>query len=418
MMMLSKSEVIPIGSMVPLSGASSADGREFRNGLIFAIEELNARGGILGHALKPYFIDTRNQTANDVASAARELISKRGVHAIINGYNIGAQNAEYEPIADAGIIYIHHNTLLQHHDTVMDNPERYFGCFMSDPAEYWYGQGFIKFITWLRDSGQWRPESNRIAIISGSRPYSIVTANAMRSCAAEFGWSVVFGPEVVKTPTSEWQSVIERARATRPAILANTHFYAGDIAHFQKQFARNPINCLVYLQYGGMHRTFIDIAGQAAEGVIVGTVVGLIHDDDGAEYTRRYRERFGLSSTPEVGALSYSAMHHFALAASMAGGTAPPYEFTQNRKVAQQLLAITYRSVLGSINYHLKWQAAIPYPDITRDPSRGMPHLFYQVQDYRKDQVIIAPVPYNTGRFQCPPWLNIAAEAATKSSTY
>ncbi|GLK69307.1 ABC transporter substrate-binding protein [Hansschlegelia plantiphila] len=397
-------DFIPIGSMVPLSGASSADGREFRNGLQFAIEEINALGGILGRQLKPYFVDTSDQSAEAVTAAARELISRHGVHAIINGYNIGAQNAEYEPIADAGVVYVHHNTLLQHHDTVMGDPERYFGCFMSDPAEYWYGQGFIKFISWLRDTGQWRPESNRLAIISGSRPYSIVTANAMRSSAADFGWSVVFGPEIVRTPTTDWQSALDRARETRPAILANTHFYASDIAHFQRQFMKKPMNCLVYLQYGGMHQTFIDVAGQDAEGVIIGTVVGLVHDDDGRAYSKRYRERFGLTATPEVGALSYSAMHHFALAAGVAGGTGAPYEFTQNRKVAARLKSITYRSVLGTIHYHPQWQAAVPYPDATRDPSRGMPHLFYQVQDYRKEQVVIAPVPYNTGRFQMPPW--------------
>lgn len=395
---------IPIGSMVPLTGASSADGHEFQNGLILAMEEINARGGILGRPLEPHFVDTSDQSAESVSAAARELIRHHDVHAIINGYNIGAQNAEYEPIADAGIMYVHHNTLLQHHDTVMGDPDRYFGCFMSDPAEYWYGQGFIKFISWLRDTGQWRPPSNRIAIISGSRPYSIVTANAMRSSAADFGWSVAYGPEIIKTPTTEWRHAIEGARAVKPAILANSHFYASDIAHFQRQFMEDPINCLVYLQYGGMHRTFIDVAGKAAEGVIVGTVVGLVRDENGAEYSRRYKARFGPNSTPEVGALSYSAMHHFALAAAVAGGTAGPSGFEQNRKVAAALKQITYRSVLGTIHYHPSWQAAVPYPDATRDPSRGMPHLFYQVQDHLKEQVVIAPVPYNTGRFRMPPW--------------
>lgn len=120
------------------------------------------------------------------------LIEEYKVQAII-GYNIGPQNSEYEIVADAGILYIHSNTLLQHHDTVSSDPDRYFGCFMADPAEYWYGQGFIKFISWLRDTGQWRPKSNRLAIMSGSKPYSIVIANAMADAASQFGWTVAFG---------------------------------------------------------------------------------------------------------------------------------------------------------------------------------------------------------------------------------
>lgn len=402
--MIADSRVIPIGSMVPLSGASAADGREFRNGLILAIEEINALGGIHGRPLKPIFIDTHNQSAEEVVAAARELITTHGVHAIVNGYNIGAQNAEYEPIADAGIVYIHHNTLIQHHDTVAGDPDRYFGCFMSDPADYWYGQGFIKFISWLRDSGSWRPDSNRLAIISGSRPYSIVTANAMRATAIDFGWDVCFGPEIVKTPTTDWQFVIDRAIETRPAIIANTHFYAVDIAHFQKQFRKRPINCLIYLQWGAMHRTFLDTAGVDAEGIIVGTVVGLIKDAEGKRYRQRYLARFGSDSTPEVGALSYSSMQHYALAALLAGGTGAPFEFDQNRKVASRLKNLTYRSLLGTIHYHPEWQAAVPYPDATNDPSRGMPHLFYQVQNSPDELVVIAPEPYNTGKFQIPPW--------------
>ena len=134
-------DIIPIGSMVPLTGTSADDGREFRNGLLMAIDEVNARGGINGRKLAPIFMDTGDQSAEKVVRAARTLIADHNVHAIINGYNIGSQNSEYEIIADAGIIYIHHNTLLQHHDTVASDPHRYFGCFMGDPAEYWYGQG-------------------------------------------------------------------------------------------------------------------------------------------------------------------------------------------------------------------------------------------------------------------------------------
>ncbi len=64
-----------------------------------------------------------------------------------------------------------------------------------------------------------------------------------------------------------------------------------------------------------------------------------------------------------------------------------------------------YRSVAGIINYHPKWQAAIPYPDATSDPSLGMPHLFFQIQGNNNDQILIAPEPYNVGDFKNPPWV-------------
>lgn len=397
-------EPIPLGSMVPLTGPSAIDGAEFRNGVTFACEDVNAKGGILGRKLRPIFIDTGRQSAEEVVGAASRLIDDHGVHAIINGYNHGPQNSEYEPIADAGVIYIHHNTLIQHHDTVQSDPERYFGCFMANPAEYWYGQGLMKFLSSLRNSGRWTPANNRIAIISGSRPYSVVIANAMAAAASSFGWIVSFGPEVVSTPRTDWRDIIGRATEGDPAVIANTHYFASDVAAFQRQFMERPSNSLIYLPFGAMHQSFQEIAGTDAVGVIVSAVTGLLRDEAGNQFARRYAARFGPSATPHVGCQVYNAVRHYAIAAAIAGGTAGPGGFEQNRKLAETLIETAYRGVSGTMKYHPVWQAAVGYPDLVHDPSLGMPHLFYQVQDISGDLALIAPHPYDADSFMLPPW--------------
>lgn len=398
------SDELVIGSMLPLSGPGAPEAGEFRNGAQLAISEINSRGGVLGRKLRLVCADSGDQSADATLRAARWLIDEKGVNAIINGYNIGSQNAEYEPIADAGIIYIHANTLIQHHETVASDPYRYFGCFMGNPADYWYGQGFIKLLSWLKDTGQWSPASNRLAIISGSRPYSIVIANAMRAVAADFGWETAFGPEVVEIPRTDWQDVLERARRCDPAVLINTHLYQHDLAHFQRQFLQNPMRCLVYLQYGGLHSSFNSTAGESANGVIVGTVTGLLQDEIGVNFAKRYVATYGMSSSPQIGCVTYASVHHYACAVAIAGGVGSPYaDDSRNRKVAKALMEYPFRSVTGTINYHREWQACIPYPDYTADPSLGMPHLFFQMQ--RGQSKIIAPDPYTTGRFELPGWM-------------
>lgn len=394
---------IPIGGMIPLAGGAANDGREFRDGLILACEEVNARGGLLGRPLEPTFVDSGHQTAEETVRATNQLLA-RGVHAIIAGYNIGSQNSEYEAVADAGIIYMHHNTLVQHHDTVMSDPHRYFGCFMVDPAEYWYGQGFIKFISWLRDTGQWKPRNNRIAVVSGPKPYSIVIANAMHQVSADFGWQPVFRPRILRRQPSEWHPVLDEIRAHDPAVLALTHFHSGDLARFQLQFMEKPLPALLYLQYGAMHKTFSDLVGEAGRGVIVGTMVGLLRDEMGWDFFRRYKARFGPGATPEIGCQTYNALHHYAIAAAVAGGTGGPGEHAINRRIAETLMALPYRSVSGTIRYHPKWQAGVPYPDATHDPSLGMPHLFYQLRGPDDPNALVAPEPYADSRFELPPW--------------
>ena len=400
---MSKGPII-IGSMVPLTGSSANDGREFRNGLSMAVDEVNARGGILGRPLEAVFIDTGNQSAAEVVRAARFLISKHNAAAIINGYNIGPQNAEYEPLADAGIIYLHHNTLVQHHDTVASDPKRYFGCFMSDPAEYWYGQGFIKFLSWLRDSGRWRPRNRRIAILSGPKPYSIVIANAMAGAASTFGWELPFAP-MVRPTNSDWRTLLDQVRVHDPAVLAMTHFHAGDLARFHLQFMEKPLPSLLYLQYGALHRAFSEITGEKARGVITCTVIGLPRDEIGRKFAANYRERFGPHATPEVGCQPHCSLHHYAIAAAVAGGAGEPGNEEINRRIARALIEIPYRSVAGMIRFHPLWPAAVPYPAATQDPSLGLPHLFYQLRGPDEPPALIAPDPYVEQAFELPPWL-------------
>lgn len=116
---------IKIGSMLPFHAATLNDATEFRNGAQLAIAEINARGGINGRPLSLVCIDSGDQSSAALTAAAQKLVDEHGVHAIINGYNMGSMNAEYEVVADAGLIYIHNNTLIQHHDTVASDPERY-----------------------------------------------------------------------------------------------------------------------------------------------------------------------------------------------------------------------------------------------------------------------------------------------------
>jgi branched-chain amino acid transport system substrate-binding protein len=398
-----KGAPIPIGSMYPLTGAAAVDGTGYKRGIELAIDEINAYGGILGRPLEPYSVDTKTMSAAEVTAAANFLIDRHKVHAIINGYNIGPNDAEYEPIADAGIIYMHVNTAIQHHNTVKSNPQRYFSCFMADPAEYWYGAGFVTTLADLRDSKQWAPPNNKIAIIVGSIPYSVVIADAMREYAPKRGFEIAFS-EVVQTPTTEWGPVLAKVRALAPAAIANTHFFAGDIAQCQLQFAANPTNSLVYYQYGALLKAFRDIAGDASVGVLTGTVDGLLPDDIGKKYVEAHAKKYGPDADPQPGAIVYGPMHHFALAAAVAGGTGEPGNLEQNRKVAWALKRFTYRGPSGAYWYHPEFQATVPYPTYTRDASIGHPHLLQQIQDKNSPPLVIHPEPYTNGKFQKPSW--------------
>ena len=398
-------EPIPLGAAVPLTGWAAADGIEYKRGLELAAEDINAMGGILGRPIEFHFEDTKVMGPDNVVPAIQRLIDRDKVHAIINGYNGSTATSEYDTVADEGIIYIHANTDIQHHHKIEANPGKYETIFMSDPADAWYGKGLLKFIKGVEDDSNFKPANRNLALVLGSDSYGIVIGAGIKETAEEYGWKITL-TETVSYGTSEWGPIISKIRNDPPGLIAFTHWVPQDLAQFMLQFVPNPTDSLIYMQYGPSIAAFREIAKEASEGVIYSSLAQSLQDDIGRDFIARYRAKFGETGTsPLNGAIPYDAVFMYAAAAAMAGGTGKPGEFEQNKKIAANIKRMIYRGVLGTTRFFPKWQAAIPYPDATSDPSLGMPHQYSQIQDWGKDAAVIAPPPYETSKFTVPPWM-------------
>lgn len=395
---------IPVGQAAPLTDFAAADGVEFRNGLTLACEEINALGGILGRPLEPYFEDTKQMGDATNVQAVQRLIDRYGVHAVINGYNIGSGAAIQDTIADSGIIYVHYDTTIGHNNLIKSDPERYFGSFQGDPSEYWYGPGFLEFLKRLESEGNFKRPNNKIAVILSAGVYSTNIANAIKERAASYGWEISLF-ETVNVPTSEWGPTLAKIRQDPPAVIAVTHFLPADLAQFMVQFAPNPTNSLIYMQYGPSIPAFRDIAGEASKGVVYATVVGALQDEIGTAFEARYTEKFGADAGFNSGAQPYDGCYLWATAAALAGGSGEPDDVEQNRRVADRMRRMIWRGVCGTARFIPDEQCAYSYPTQLNDPSLAMPHQFLQIQDKDQGGKLIAPAPYATAEFMTPPWI-------------
>jgi branched-chain amino acid transport system substrate-binding protein len=397
-------EPIPVGQAAPLTDFAAADGVEFKNGLTLACEEINALGGILGRPLEPQFEDTKQMGDATNVQAVQRLIDRHSVHAIINGYNIGSGAAIQDVIADSGIIYVHYDTTIGHNNLIKSDPQKYFGSFQGDPAEYWYGPGFLKFVRGLEERGEYKRANNKMAVILSAGVYATNIANAIKEKAGEYGWEISLF-ETVNVPISEWGPTLAKIRQDPPAVIAVTHFLPADLAQFMVQFVPNPTPSLIYMQYGPSIPAFREIGKEATNGVLYATVVGALQDEIGSVFEKRYKEKFGANAGHNSGAQPYDGCHVWATAAALAGGTGEPGNDAQNRKVADRMRALIWRGVTGVTRFIPEENAAYTYPTQTRDSSLGMPHQFLQIQDFNKGGGLIAPEPYNTAKFMMPPWI-------------
>ncbi|ADE40003.1 ABC transporter substrate-binding protein [Candidatus Puniceispirillum marinum] len=396
-------EPIVIGAPLPLTGLVAADGIEFRNGLEMAVEEINAIGGILGHPLELAIEDTQSQGDDVIASAGQRLIDRSNASVLISGYNLGSSTALPVVAADASVIYMHADTVVAHNELIKSDPETFWGSFQYDPAEIYYGIAYLQYMRKLIDDGDFKPANNRIAVITGPIAYSINIANAIRDGAADYGFEVSLF-ESVQAPTSEWGPTLAKIRQNPPAMIAVTHFFPQDQAQFMQQFVNDPTDSLIYMQYGASLAAFRDIAGDASEGVLYATTIGALQDEIGNDFTARYLDAFGNNASSNGGGQTYSALWAYAVAAALAGGAGQPYEEEQNRKIAERLGKLIYRSPVGTIRIDPETLSAYSYPGDTNDPSLGMPHIFSQIQNKAENGYIIAPAPYDVARFQQPDW--------------
>src|ERR1700678_263760 len=100
------SEPIKIGFLAAMTGPSSAPTIGFNRGVIFAVDAINAAGGVKGRMLEVITRDTQGDPTKAV-NATQELISQAKVHAIWGPFNSGEALATTPIMARAKMPQVH-----------------------------------------------------------------------------------------------------------------------------------------------------------------------------------------------------------------------------------------------------------------------------------------------------------------------
>lgn len=388
-------EKLRIGHTFPLTGYAAGDGQEMVRGSTMAVEDLNAKGGVLGMEVEHLWIDVEDMAPEKIISAFERLINQEKVDAIINGFILGT-GPEYDLVAETPTIYMHVNTFQPNADTVRENPDKYWMTFHCDPTEIWYGIGFPKIMQQLMDSGVWEPYNEKVAVLTSDIPYSLNIAQLFQEEVVKIGWEVSLY-EQVTLPTVEWGPVLSKIRQDPPGLIFQAHYAPADLAAFTKQFREDPTPSLVYEQYGPSIPEFLDLAGDDANGVIWSTVIGPLADDIGNAYRGRYRERWDADPGWSLAGALYDMVVMYARAVAVAGDP------TDVRKVAETIENGVYRGICGGYSF-IKEDHTVPaYPARTLDAGLGLPHLHFQIQGL--EHKLIGPDPYAQTEFQLPEWI-------------
>ena len=380
-----------IGSAFPLCGPARQDGREMVNGSALAAAEINACGGIGGRRVEQIVVDVNIFSEPTVARAFQQLIDAE-VDAITSSYLFAGMDTARTMAAAYGAPYVHAMTSESQAQIVGDNQAGHGGVFQVCPTELYYGPGFIRFLNELRDGG-WRPPNPRLAFIETPLPSGQMVNQLAVELAERSGWQIT-SVETVPALDADWPAVTERIGRLNPAAIMITQFLAGELASFQRLIVRRLPGALVYAIYAPSVPEFLELAGQASEGLVWATVTGTYSDRLGRRFRADYAQAFGRAAGRSHAGIAYDEVHLLAQAWMAAPN---PSHFAT---VASQLRRLRYRGVNGSYYLDNARQSGLGFPDVTRDPSLGQAHLVFQIQD--GTHRIISPQPYAESSFRPP----------------
>lgn len=102
-------EPLLIGLTSDASGQYANSGASDRRGMLMAIEEFNARGGVLGRPIETIHIDTETTPATG-SRVAERMITRDGVGFLIGAVSSGVANAISQVAQKYGVIYLNTNS--------------------------------------------------------------------------------------------------------------------------------------------------------------------------------------------------------------------------------------------------------------------------------------------------------------------
>ena len=387
---------ITIGGAFPLTGVSAGDGVEAKRALEMAANDLNEMGGVLGRKVETVALDIESDLVPDkIRNVHQRLVNEENV-SMISMVFTEYTNGSWDPITTKGVPTFHVNASIVNTGWVAEDLATRGMIFESCPNETHYGPNLVGLLARLQDTGKWTPKKKTVAIVTSTDPYSLLIAENFRDGIQKEGWEVVVY-EKVTAPLSEWGPVLSKIRAASPDLVANTDWLATDLAAFTKQFMASPTPSLVYEQFGPSTPEYLELAGDAANGVIWSTTVGVLPDQKGEDFRARFDETFGVKMGFSTAGAIYDQVMIWAQAAGMAGNA------DDLPKVVEWIKQTIRRGIVGTAQFNPEDNQALSYPSDVNDPSLGMPLLSFQIQNGQ--QICIDPFPYPTGEFELPPQL-------------
>jgi len=285
-------KVYRVGAVIPLSGAAETYGRNVQNGLMLALEEINAAGGVKGKKLD--ILMENDETNEQTAVQKAEQLSNNGIPVIIGGVTSNLALA-LAPVCDKKKTVLISPTATSPKLTGIS--PYFFRNFPSDTRE---GRVMAEYA--VR-----RMKIRNVAILYVDKEYGQGLTQIFKNRFAELGGSIAFEKPYAEG-TTDFSSFVKEIKESGPDSIYLPGYYT-EIAAILNEIKKQEVNAKIFSVQGMATPMFLEIAPEAAEGVVYPQPP---YDPESQEpaiqkFVQAYRQKF--PTKPDVdAAFAYDAL--------------------------------------------------------------------------------------------------------------
>lgn len=269
---------VKVGFNVPLTGFAAADGQSALTGAELAVEQANAEGGINGNMIELVVYDDQ-ASPKEAVPIAQKLIEKDGVVAAISGSYSGSTRAAAGVFQEAGVPYI--SAYAIHPDITRAGNYVFRTSFVGEVQ----GRAGAKLLGGMMGA-------KKVTLITLQNDFGKSLAAGFKEAAGGYGIEILSEYEY-SIKDRQFGPIVSKVKSDKPdAIYASGYFFtAGPLV---SQLRAAGVSVPVIGQEGYDSQKFIEIAGAAADGIIITT--SLDRDSSSAEtmaFIRDFEKKAG-----------------------------------------------------------------------------------------------------------------------------
>lgn len=307
----SKKAAFKIGGIFAVTGPASFLGDPEKKSMQLAIDQINAKGGIDGRLLESVIYDTEADPSKTVMSAGK-LINRDSVTAIIGPSTTPTTLAVIPLIERAELPFISCAA----------------GNKITEPVKPWVfktAQSDIQAVSTIYQNIQAR-KIKKIGIITVANAFGESGKEQLLAQAPEYGITVV-RQESFGASDTDMTAQLTKIRQEKPGAIVCWGTNPGP-AVVAKNVAQLGIDIPLYQSHGVASPKFIELAGTAAEGILLPTgkilVADLLPDSDPQkqvllDYIAAYEAKYN-ETVSGFGGYAYDAINLLAEAAKSTDG--------------------------------------------------------------------------------------------------